>query len=444
MKPGGVFFITALLWLFLGAGGFFSDSLFTAWIITGLGLLPLILADALALVLFTDRLECSREVPSSLRLEKAAAVTIRIRRRGGLFPAKIALFDLYPESMESSAFPVFPDRRTLKNRGSLEFAYPLLPIARGPWEFSALELLLGSPLGFWLLKSVHPLTSRGRTYPDIRKPAEGALRGAAEKAGINTLRKRGQGLEFQSLRDYQNGDPVKNIDWRATSRRRKVIIREYQEEQDQQVLLLLDSGYRLYRRERSGREQGPSRRLQFDGALEAAMLLAYTALKHGDAVAAGTFGAEDRWFPPRKGISAFPELMNGLYDLKSAPVPSSPFSVLENALTRLRRRSFIILISNFREEDGESLSWILPRVEKDHLLLAVSLRELEVEGLAFGKPKTPEEELERAAAFAYLSSRRRLYKTWEHLGLLTLDTTSADLSSALINRYLEVKRSGRL
>jgi uncharacterized protein (DUF58 family) len=143
-------------------------------------------------------------------------------------------------------------------------------------------------------------------------------------------------------------------------------------------------------------------------------------------------------------MSALTGLMNSLYDLKSAPVPSSPFSILENALNRLHRRTFIILISNFREEDGESLSWILPRVEKRHLLLVVSLKELEVEELCQRRPKTPEEILENAAAFSYRASRRELYKTWEHLGLLTLESTSAGLSSSLINRYLQVKRSGKL
>ena len=217
-------------------------------------------------------------------------------------------------------------------------------------------------------------------------------------------------------------------------------IREYQEEQDQQVLFLLDSGYRLHRQEEAGNQQ----RTQFDSALEAVLLLAYMALKHGDGVAAASFGNMERWLPPRKGLGAFTVLMNRLYDLKSAPVPSSPFSSLENALTRLHRRTFIILISNFREEDGESLSWILPRIERKHLLLMVSLQEREAEALSQRQPSTPEEAMETAAAFSYLASRRQLYKTWEHAGLLTLEVSSGRRSSALINRYLEVKRSGRL
>jgi uncharacterized protein (DUF58 family) len=267
------------------------------------------------------------------------------------------------------------------------------------------------------------------------------IRGKPEKGEIRQIRKRGQGLEFESLRDYQEGDSIRLIDWRATSRnyrmdgKLKLIVRKYQEEQDQQILFIIDSGYRL-----------PDH--HFDSALEALMLLSYIALKHGDAVAAASFGAHDLWIPPRKGMSAYTGLMNGLYDLHSSPVPSSPFLALENALSRLHRRSFIVLISNFREEDDKSLAWILPRINKRHLLLLVSFRESEAEALAFPAKipgaKTTDEVLETAAAFAYLANRRRLYRKWEHSGLLVLETSPQYISTSLINKYLSVKRSGKL
>jgi uncharacterized protein (DUF58 family) len=440
MRSGPGLFIAALVWLLLGAGAFFVPSLGFPWAALGLGLLPLAAVDAGALWFHADRLQASRELGSSLAIGVPAAVRLLLRRGGrGFLCPRILLFDLYPPSMKGGAFPLPLDRKLLKGEGALSLEYTLVPQERGPWEFSGLELLCASPLRFWRLKVVHRCVSRGRTYPDFNKLREAAgadVRGVLERTGVKNIRRRGQGLEFQSLRDYQEGDPLRSIDWRATSRRRKLIIREYQEEQDQQVLLLLDSGYRLHRRE--------GEQLQFDGALGAVLILAYTALKHGDAVAVGTFGSEERWLPPRKGVRSFPALMNGLYDLQSSPAPSSPFSALEAALARLRRRTFIILVSNFREEDGESLSWILPRIEKRHLLLLVSLREREAEQLAVRHPRDREEALETAAAFSYLASRRRLYQSWEHGGLLTLESPAALLSPALIKGYLQVKRSGRL
>ncbi|GHT91620.1 hypothetical protein FACS1894140_2500 [Spirochaetia bacterium] len=469
MKPGKTTFIAALAWLLLGAGAFFSQPLFLIWFLSGISLLPFVIFDALFLKFLTCRLNALREMPLTLAQGEPVRVRITLKkenRRNSFLPAAILFFDLYPPSMTPESFPSEsgPEGRmdcesfpvslnpTLLKNGALVFTYTLIPHERGLWNFPGMEFLFTSPLRFWQLKIFCDCPSRGRTFPDFKKLSAGtALRGSTEQRGFREIRQRGQGMEFRNLRDYQEGDSVRFIDWRATSRRRrldgapgvpmamqKFIVREYQEEQDQQILFILDTGYRL---------PGP----QFDSALNGVLLLAYTALKHGDAAAALSFGTTERWVPPRKGMSAFPILMNRLYDLRSSPVPSSPFSALENALSRLHRRSFIILISNFREEDGESLSWILPRIKQRHLLLLVSFREKEAETLAH-RPSVPEapanfsaaETLETAAAFSYLASRKRLYQSWEHLGLLTLETSPENFSSALINRYLEVKKSGRL
>ncbi|MDR2630085.1 MAG: DUF58 domain-containing protein [Spirochaetaceae bacterium] len=439
MKPGAALFIAALLWLLLGTAGFFFSALSLVWFLAGISLLPLIIADGLVTRLLYGSLEVSREIPATLALGEPCRVILRFRAvPDGILPFGFLLFDLYPDSLECTVFPAPLQRKSLRNSGVLIFEYTLIPLDRGAWEFSGLELLYRSPCRFWSRKVFQPCISRGRTYPDFKKLTQAAgkdLRGIRELSG-RIPRKRGQGMEFLDLREYQPGDSVRAIDWRATGRRGKVIIREYQEEQDQQVLFILDSGYRLHRREGDY--------LQFDSALNAALLLSYAALKHGDSVAALSFGAEERWLPPGKGPGALTGLLNKLYDLKSAPVPSSPFSALENALGRIHRRTFIILISNFREEDGESLSWILPRIRERHLLLLVNLREKEAEELAFRRPEGAQGFAERAAALSYLRSRQRLYKTWEHLGLLTLETSSIDISADLINRYLLVKRSGRL
>ncbi len=440
MKPGTSFFAAAIFWLFLGIGGFFSQPLSLIWFLLGTLILPVILADALFLGLMIDPLITERSINTSLALGESATVILHIKKSGkGFLPSKIKLFDIYPDSMMCQVFPVILDRKGLKENPVLVFEYSVMPKERGEWEFSSLQLLFSSPLHFWRRKIIHNTKSNGRTYPDFKKMlALGGqdLRGILERVGLKNIRKRGQGLEFQSLREYQPGDPVKAIDWHATGRRQKPIIREYQEEQDQQVLFLLDTGYRLHRRE--------GEYMQFDSALNAVLLLSYVALKHEDSVAVGTFGNEERWLRPRKGMSTLTQLMNNLYDLYSAPVPSSPFSALENALSRLNRRTFIILISNFREEDGESLSWILPRIKRRHLLLLVSLRELEAEKLSARHPSNAEEAMESAAAFSYMFSRQQLYKKWERSGLLSLEASSSDLSPALINSYLSVKRSGLL
>ncbi|MDR3247378.1 MAG: DUF58 domain-containing protein, partial [Treponema sp.] len=297
MKPGRGLFIAALAWLGLGAGAFFSDTLFLAWTISAICLLPVLVLDAVLLVFFCCRFKVERELPLTLAQGEPVKVRLRLQRAGTradagrttgvLFPAAAEIFDLYPSLMDNTAdvparlrtqapgFPVRLPRKELK-AGDLDFVYTLIPRERGPWFFPGVEFLYTSPLCFWRLKVFCACRSAGRTYPDFKKLMAGsALRGLLEEQGIREIRRRGQGLEFRDLREYQEGDPIKSIDWRATGRLRspaggwRFIVREYQEEQDQQVLCILDTGYRL-------------RGNEFDAALHGTMLLAYTALKHGD------------------------------------------------------------------------------------------------------------------------------------------------------------------
>ena len=453
MKPAPFLFIAVFFWLVLAVTAYFLPFLVIVWIYSGLAVFILAAADFLLLFFLCERFEVKREISPTLSqgcLTKVKLILSRGQEGAGpgffFIPPGIQVFDLHPLSMTTSVFPARIERRLFsKGKGSAIFEYKIYPLERGAWFFSGTELLLSSPCLLWKLKVLHKCEDTGKTYPDFNKIKAGAdLRGLFEKTGVKNIRRRGQGMEFMSLRDYQDGDSIRDIDWRAVSRRRgmdgnyKLIVREYQEEQDQQVLFLLDNGYRLHKK-----ETGTSR-AQFDSALEAILLLSWVSLKHGDSVAAASFGKTTRWLFPGKGMSAFPQMMNGLYDLKSSAAPSSPLACLEEALGILKRRSFIILISNFREEDGESLSWILKRVQKQHLLLLVSLKENDAEALASRNPANADEALETAAAFSYLVSRRNLYKSWERMGLLTLETSSQTLSPALINRYLQVKRSGRL
>jgi uncharacterized protein (DUF58 family) len=440
MKPGHSLLAVGLAYLALGVAAFFSHPLFFIWIVAGLCLSLLVTLDALVLLFLADTLAVSRAMQTTLALGESASVRLSLSRgRHGFLPPKLRVFDLYPDSMGCSAFPRVIRRRDWAKADSITLDYAILPMQRGAWEFPAVELLFSSLLHFWSRKLVHREQTRGRTYPDFKELLRLAaidLRGVTERVGMKSIRRRGEGLEFLSLREYQPGDPIRSIDWRATSRRQKYIVREYTEDRDQQVVIIVDSGYRLHRRDGDY--------LQFDQALNAALLLAYVALKHEDSVALASFGASELWLTPRKGLSALNGMMNQVYDLRSEPVPSSPFAALEKALERLKKRSLIILISNFREEDGESLSWILPRVQKRHLLLLVSMKEAEAEAIAHQPSDTVDAVLEKAAAFSYLSARKQLYRSWERLGLLTLETSARGLSPALINRYLDLKRSGRL
>jgi uncharacterized protein (DUF58 family) len=385
-------------------------------------------------------LNITRNMPVTQVLGVPSKVELIVSRNNTRFyQGKIQIFDLYDPFFTCNAFPI--RIKAPKYGEIIRVCYEVTPVERGSWEFPACEVLISSPLRFWQLKVRYEIVSQGRIYSNFNMlSAPGALKALLKQAGQRTVRKRGTGLEFDSLREGQPSDSLRTVDWRATARRGKVIVRQYIEEQDQQVLFILDSGYRLHRREGEDR-------VQFDSALNAALFLSWAALKHGDAAGGAVFGSEDRWVSPRRGRHAITGLMNAFYDVKSTSAPSSVSAPLENALSCLKRRTFIVLISNFREEDEEPLSWILPQASKRHLVLLVNMREPEAEALAFGagrQPLSEDELLMQASAYAYLAARRKLIKRWEALGILTLESTAASLTPLLITSYLNVKRSGLL
>ena len=443
MRPGRGFVILALLWLAAGAAGFFSASAALVWLCFGAGALALVILDLCIVALLPARIKAERALSPAMALGTRETVSLRlVREDGGYLPSRMRVFDMYPEGFTCAAFPLAVGKKQWDGGKSLEIRYRIMPVRRRAWTFSHTELLITSPLLTWRRKISLECETSGKTFPDFKsmlKMSAPTLKGVYQSVGLKSRRRRGEGMEFLNLRDYREGDSVRSIDWRATSRIGKPIVRQYTEDQDQQVLLILDSGYRLYRHD--------GEYLQFDYALNAVLMLAYAALTHGDSVAVSSFGNDERWLPPRKGKTEVSRLLNQLYDIECAPVPSSPFAALEKALERLHKRTFIILVSNLREEDGESLSWILPKLQKKHLLLAVSLTEADARYIAGGRTvnaHNTDEMLEKAAAVSYLNSRRRLFRTWEHSGLLTLESVPSELSSGMINSYLDVKRSGRL
>ncbi|MDR0527113.1 MAG: DUF58 domain-containing protein [Spirochaetaceae bacterium] len=432
LRPGRSLFIAALVSFFCGITAFFFNDALFLWHISILISLPFAVLDAVVLLLWTNRLTVKRRIESCLVLNIRTKIELEISAaecKRSIIPFNFMLFDIYDDLFECDVFPV--TLRGPKTDGSVIFYYEAVPVERGKWTFPSCELLIPSVLRFWRLKVRHNTVSCGKIYPDFRMLADSAdLHALLERSGEKSLRKRGDGLEFDHLGGWQPGDSIRAVDWRATSRRGSLIVRHYIEEQDQQILFMLDSGYRLHR--------------QFDAALNASILLAWAALKHGDAVGGALFGGEERWIAPGRGSSALSGLINSLYDVKSAYKPSSLVTALEMAICRLKRRSFLVLISNFREEDEEPLSVALRRAGTRHLLLLVNVREPEVDLLANREGAKGEDALVSKAARAYLQARLRLFSRWEAMGFLTLDSTAQNLSASLINRYLKVKRSGRL
>jgi uncharacterized protein (DUF58 family) len=339
-----------------------------------------------------------------------------------------------------------PIALTLQAGKCIECFYAVRPSRRGEVEFAPAAIRLRSRLGLWELMDRIGAAQSRRVYPDFAQVSRYAwLAGDRRLAqiGIKAYRQRGEGTDFKQLSEYNVGDSVRHIDWKASLRFEKPIVRQFQNERDQCVLLLIDAGRRM-RADESSDGIGAS---HFDQVLNATMLLTYVALKHGDAVGALTFGTppgEERWFAPRKGAVTLNALMGELYSVQPTPTHSDYLSAAKDLLRRHRKRSLVILITNFRDEDSAELGQALRLLRSRHLVMTASLRERVVRQLTEQPIGMGATAIEIAGALHYEQQRRDAFNSLAAHDALMLDAEPERLSIELVNRYHAVKRAGMI
>jgi uncharacterized protein (DUF58 family) len=352
--------------------------------------------------------------------------------------------ELYDRTDPSRLTQGLPRTLTLSGHKRVEISYSVKPLRRGEVTFRAADIRIRSRLGLCeLLERLGADESR-RVYPDFAQVARYAwLAGdrRLSEIGIKTYQQRGEGTDFKQLSEYRLGDPVRHIDWKATLRFGKPIIREFQDERDQCVMLLVDCGRRM----RADDRQNGIGAAHFDQVLNAVMLLSYVALKQGDAVGAMTFGTPagaERSFAPRKGVDALNALMGELYSVQPTPTHSDYIAAARTLLTRHGKRSLVIVVTNFRDEDSSELGHALRLLRSRHLVLLASLRERIVRELVTQPLASGEVALEIASAHLYEQARRDAFNRLAAHDALMVDAEPERLGIELVNRYHAVKRAG--
>ena len=390
-----------------------------------------------------DALLAWRAAPPRAERTAPRAVSMRAPVRVGLHlanpgrrPLAIVVFDHVPASLRSDAFP---RRLVLPPRQGADIAYEAWPLVRGTARYGPVELRVRSPLGGFERCHRLPVETSVRIYPDfdaVRRYELMATEHRTSQLGVRRRPRRGAGREFHQLREYRPGDPLRQVDWKATSRFQRAISREYQDERDQQVILVLDCGRRM-----RAQDGGLS---HLDAALDAALLVANVALRQGDAVGFATLGGVDRWLAPRKGRGQLAALLDGLFDLQAQPRASDHEEAATTLVARLPKRSLVVWVSNLRDEDGRELENAMQLLAKRHLVLLASLREAALDAGLEAPVGDAASAVRVAAIHHHLAERRRAQREWAAGGALFLDCVPAQLPVALVNGYLEVKAAGML
>jgi len=380
--------------------------------------------------------DVQREVSPVMPLGPEARVGLRLRASAKRTQT-LRLHDLHPGGWAVRGMPrqlsVLPGSDVLLD-------YAVTPDARGQFRFDGCHLQLRSPWHCWSSRRIAGAPSTVRVYPNFATLAELAglsVELASRSVGARLQRRRGEGTEFQELRDYRVGDSLRKIDWKATARSSRLISREYRDERNQQVVLMLDCGRRMLAQD--------DQLAHFDHVLNASLALASIALRQGDAVGMlACTGQQQRWLPPQQGSGGMDMLLGAGYDLQAMPLATDYLAAASALQAHQQRRALVVLITNVRDEDDVELRMAVTMLAKRHLVMLVSLRELALDRAAIEPGDELETGIRSAAAMHYLAERERVHEGLRREGVNTLDVSCSELSGALIERYLSVKRSSRL
>lgn len=374
----------------------------------------------------------TRDVPTSLSVGRWCTVTLTFPPGDGV----VEFFDGVPEGFDVEHQPAVvalrADKRTV-------VSYRVRPKERGTHVFFPASLRFPSPLGLWQRNERVDLRATISVFPDFSRVSKDLILGLDRELkleGIRLSRRRGEGSDFYQLRDYRQGDPLRSLDWNATARTGRLIAKEYREERNQTVLLLIDGGRRMLAQE--------DELSHFDHVLNSALMLAYVALKHGDSVGAYFFGKQAHWVPPQRGVRAIDQLLEAMFDWSPDPVAVDYPQAASDVLGRHRKRAFVVMLTNARDEDTHDLATAANLLARRNLVFVASLREAVLENMANREVNDLNSAIEASAAERYLMDRRRAHLALEGTRATVADTTTGRLASVITNRYLDVKRAGAL
>lgn len=401
-----------------------------------LGTMIFIVALDFLLVIFQQKPpHIERTLPGQLSINQWSVVELLLTNSTN----KVLTIQVYDYPPDQISFTQLPQTIQLGKDPYL-LKYPIKPLSRGHFAWHTCEVSIRSTLGFWQKLYYIPLKTETKIYPDFTKLFGSHLKTLEQwihYLGIKPQQRRGLGLEFHQLREFREGDTLRQIDWNATAKHGYPITKEYQDEKDQHILFLLDCGQRMRTQENN--------LSHFDHALNASLLLTYVALRQGDAVGLTTF-ATDRecYLAPKKGVSQLTTLLNMVYDLETSMKPADYSQAVQMLLAKVKRRSLIIIITNMRTEQDPATIKAFKLLSKHHQVLIANMREEVLDELCMKPIDSIETALTYCGNIRHLINRGKLNESLMAQNLPILDIRPSLFGPALINHYLSLKRSGVL
>ena len=350
--------------------------------------------------------------------------------------SKIRLRDYYPLEFEVSA-PTL--EASLEPNTSEELTYSIHPDSRGEFEWGDIQV---RQLGAWGL-AWHdwkvPASQKVAVYPDLVGLRSLSIRLTLENTGTMRRAQRiGMGTEFAELREYGVGDDTRLIDWKATARRSRPLVRVLEPEREQTLIILLDRGRLM-----TAQVQGLKR---FDWGLNATLSLALAGLHRGDKVGIGVFDREvTTWIPPERGQHQLSKLIERLTPIQPVLLEPDYVGAVTKLVNQQTRRALVVLITDIVDVTASAeLLAALVRLKPRYLPFCVTLRDPQVDRLAHTPPATLDRggvaaTYARAVALDLFAQRQVAFAQLKQKGVLVLDAPANQISEQLVDQYLQLK-----
>jgi len=368
-------------------------------------------------------------VPTSVCFE----ITNKTRRR-----VQVSLAEDLPEDMEA----VTPPPVGVFDPGACgTLYYRVVARSRGRYALAGVDVRALPSMGLFYRQFRAELPAEVAVFPNLVNIDRYELllrKGLSYEQGLARLRRIGQGSEFESLRSYIHGDEMSRVDWKATAKRSRLIVRNMEPERQQNILVALDVG-----RATAGEFEGMSR---LDYLVNATLMLAYVVLRQGDWFSLVAFSdAIESYLPPIRRVESIERVARALHELQPKLVEADYAAACRFLGLRSRKRSFVCLLTDVIDREASSvIVEYMSRFARRHIALAVTLSNPEIGELAEEPLSRSADVYSKAVALDVMAARREALTAMRHQGVEVLDASPHALLPELINRYLQIKATRRL
>jgi uncharacterized protein (DUF58 family) len=377
---------------------------------------------------FAGRFHIGAETEVRVRVTNASARDVRLLVK-----------DEYPPVMRLTS--PREAEMTVEAQTSAALHYGLVPPRRGRFEFGQIAVrhlsrwrLAWRTTEAWHAESV-------KVYPNMRRAREADLKALGARSLVAAHRRtswRGEGRDFESLREYVPGDELRHISWSASARRGKLTTRQYQIERDQTILIALDAGRLMTARIED--------ETKFDTAVHAALAMLSAAQRGGDNAGIAVFGRRvTAYVPPARGHEQIESVLEALHAVEPELIEPSYTRAFEYIAANCKRRALVVVLTDLVDEEGSrellaSLKLLRPR----HLPLVATIGDRDLRAAVTDAPATLRELFTQSVAEEIMLQREAALRLVERQGGLALDVTAATLAPALLETYIRVKERGLL